>query len=80
LLRDLVRDAFEYGVHGTVHVDGKPYALFERSAHQSIPRCPQCRARHLSPCLCAPESAVESLGRMTESPEPQVFRGATFKI
>jgi hypothetical protein len=54
-LRAIQTDAFDFGSHGTVNVDGTPYALFERSRYQAIPRCDLCLVRHLETCLSAPD-------------------------
>lgn len=53
-LRAIQVDADEFGTHGTVHVNGKSYAAFERH-WQGISRCPQCAVKHFSRCLSAPD-------------------------
>jgi hypothetical protein len=57
-LRAIQADSDLFGTHGSVNVDGKPYALFERSAWQSIRRCDTCTVRHLSRCLSAPDPST----------------------
>jgi hypothetical protein len=56
-LRAIQVDADEFGTHGTVHVDGKPYAAFERH-WQGISRCPVCTVKHFSRCLSAPDPST----------------------
>ena len=54
-LRAIQTDADEFGVHGSVNVNGAPYASFDRAAYSPIPRCPRCTVRHFTRCLSAPD-------------------------
>jgi hypothetical protein len=57
-LRAIQVDAFQFGTHGSVNVNGQPYASFEPSRWASIPRCDLCTVRHLSRCLSAPDPST----------------------
>jgi hypothetical protein len=57
-LRAIQTDANGFGTHGSVNVNGKAYASFDRAAYSSIPRCGLCLVRHLSRCLSAPDPST----------------------
>lgn len=57
-LRAIQVDASEFGTHGSVNVNGQPYAVFEPSRWQAIRRCDLCTVRHLSRCLSAPDPST----------------------
>jgi hypothetical protein len=56
-LRAIQADASDFGSHGSVNVNGVPYAAFERH-WQGISRCRLCTVKHLSRCLSAPDPST----------------------